>query len=145
METAALSGLSPLVLIAIGIALIAVESIFFSFILFWIGVASIIVGTYSYFDTTLDLKWQLSLIAILSLLLLILLRAKAVELFLKPKDTKQNDNFFNEPGYGVIKDGKVFYKATYWEIDPANNDTYAEGDKVFIQKVHKNIAYLKRK
>lgn len=143
MEAVSLSGLSPLILIAIGIALIALESIFFSFVLFWVGLATIVVGAYSYFDSTLDLKWQLSLIAILSLLLLILLRAKAVELFLKSKDAKQNDNFLNESGYGIIKNSKVFYKATYWDINPEDEHNYVEGDKVFVQKVKKNIAYLK--
>lgn len=144
MDILTLSGLSPLVLIAIGIALVALESILFSFVLFWIGMACIIVGGYSYFDTSLDLKWQLSLISIISMLLLLLLRAKFIELFLKSKDEKQKDDFLNETGYGIIKGTKVYYKATYWDIDPADNTNYKDGEKVFVLKAQKNTAYIKQ-
>ena len=31
--------------------------------------------------------------------------------------TEVSDNFFDEKGIGEIKNSKVFYKGTYWEID----------------------------
>jgi len=144
MENLAFSGLSPLVLLAIGVILIALESLLFSFVLFWFGLAFLIVGGISFFDVTLDLKWQLSLVSIISLALLVLLRAKALNMFLKSKEGENNDNFLNETGYGVIKNGKVFYKATYWEVDPACKITFDDGEKVFVEKAENNIAIIKK-
>lgn len=144
VENLAFSGLSPLVLLSIGVLLIALESLFFSFVLFWFGLAFLIVGAISFFDVSLDLKWQLSLVSIISLALLLFLRAKALEMFLKSKEGENNDNFLNETGYGVIKNEKVFYKATYWDIDPACKVTFTDGEKVFVEKAEKNIAFIKK-
>ena len=144
MESLAFSGLSPLVLLAIGVILIALESLLFSFVLFWFGLSFLIVGGISYLDVSLDLKWQLSLVAIISLALLVFLRAKALKIFLKSKEGENNDNFLNETGYGVIKNGKVFYKATYWDIDPMCKVTFDDGEKVFVQKAEKNIAFIEK-
>ena len=144
MESLAFSGLSPLVLLSIGVILIALESLIFSFVLFWFGIAFIIVGGISFFDVTLDLKWQLSLVAIISLTLLLLLRAKVLKMFLKSKDGENNDNFLNETGYGVIKNGKIFYKATYWDYDPESKIVFDDGEKVFVEKTENNIAFIKK-
>ena len=143
MELVTLSGgIAPLVLLAAGIVLIALESILFSFILLWIGVAFIIVSgiTYAYID--IDLKWQISIISIVSLILLFALRSKFLKIFLKAKGKEHEDNFLSESGYGVIKNQKVYYKATYWDINPADENSYEDEQKVFVQKTEKNIAYI---
>lgn len=143
MELLTLSGgISPLVLLAVGIALIAIESISFSFILLWIGVAFIIVSGISYAYVDIDLKWQISIISIVSLVLLFALRSKFLKIFLKSKDVEHEDNFLSESGYGVIKNQKVYYKATYWDINPADENSYEDEQKVFVQKTEKNIAYI---
>lgn len=135
-------GVSPLVLFAIGIIFIVLESLFFSFVLLWVGIACFIVSGISFVYVDIDLKWQISLISILSLILLLLLRTKSSKLFLKSKEIEHQDNFLNQSGYGVIKDSKVYFKATYWEIDPSDSNEYKNGQKVFIKKTKKNIAYM---
>ncbi len=73
-----LGGLSPLALITIGLVLVALESLFFSFVFLWIGVACFIVSSITFMYVDIDLKWQISLIAIFSLSLLFLLEAENI-------------------------------------------------------------------
>lgn len=136
--------ISPLILIAVGIGLIALEALLFSFIVFWFGMATIIVGLLSYLNIFEDGLWQLSTIAILSMLLLFTMRSKALQLFLKSKDQEYNDNFLNEEGVGVIKESNVYYKATNWRIDPMNKDEFKEGEQVHVLSVKKGIATIKK-
>jgi len=144
MENLAFSGLSPTILVTIGIILIALESLTFSFVVLWFGVAFIIVGGISYLDPSLDLRWQLSLMALISMTLLSVLRTRAMKMMMKTQGKENNDNFLNSPGYGVIKDGKVYYKATYWDIEPGNKESLSEGDEVYVEKTQNNIAYIKQ-
>lgn len=143
METATLSVISPIILIAIGIVLIAIEAITFSFVLFWFGLASIIIGIFSYFFQFSDGLWQLTAIAIVSLLMLFLLRVKVLKKFDKPKDGAVKDNFFNTKGEGVVKDGKVYYKATYWNCDTI--DDFSDGEKVEVVEIKKGKAVIRKK
>jgi len=136
--------ISPLMLIAIGIGLIALEALLFSFVLFWFGVATIIVGVLSYLHIFGDGLWQLSSIAILSMILLFFLRSKVLQLFLKSKDGEHDDNFFNEEGVGVIRNGSLYYKATYWNIDPMNKEKFEDGEQVHVLSINKGIATIEK-
>ena len=144
MENQILNLFSPTILIAIGIGLIVLEVFTFSFVLFWFGLASILVGIISFTSIFTDGLWQLSSIAIIAMALLFLLRLKAMEKFLKSKEKENNDNFFNEKGIGIIKDGKVYYKATYWNIDLVNKDTFVEDEKVTVLGAAKGIATIEK-
>lgn len=144
MESQALSLISPIILIAIGIGLIALEAITFLFVLFWFGVASILVGVLSYIIKFPDGFWQLSVIAIIAMVLLLTLRNKALKVFLKPKSKENNDNFLNEKGVGVIQGDRVYYKATTWNIDSDNGVSFKDKEKVMICRIEKGIAYIKK-
>jgi len=139
-----ISLISPLILIAIGITLIALETLTFTFVMAWFGISFIIVGVLSFMPIFPDGLWQLSVISILSILLLITLRSKILKIFLKPKENENNDDFFNEQGIGVIKSNKVYYKATYWDIDLSDNLTYEENEKVNVIEIKKGTAYIKK-
>jgi len=142
MEAVTLNTISPIGLIAIGIFLIAVEAMTFSFVLFWFGVASVIVGVVSFFFKFSDGLWQLADIGMVALLMLFLLRAKALEKFQKPKDGEIKDNFFNIEGRGTIRNGKVYYKATYWDCDNINN--FSDGEKVEVIEIKKGKAIIRK-
>ncbi|MBT5934655.1 nodulation efficiency protein D [Sulfurimonas sp.] len=144
MESLTLSLISPTILIAIGIGLIAMEALVFTFVFFWFGLAFLTVGVLSYFPLFTDGLWQLSTIAILAILSLILLRAKATDLFLNSQAEKNNDNFLNEKGIGVIKNGKVYYKATYWNIDPTNKESFNEGESVNVLSALKGVVAIEK-
>ena len=109
-----LSIISPTILIVIELFLIVIEVMSFSFISFWFGFSSILIGIATNFIDFNDGLWQIASICILALVLLFSLRTKLMEKFLKSKDQEINDTFLNEKGEGVIKNGKVEYKATYW-------------------------------
>lgn len=142
MENQILSVISPTILVAVGIALIALEAILFSFIAFWFGLATLLVGISSYFFRYGDGLWQLVAISIISLVLLFTLRTKAMELFMKSKDHEHNDDFLNESGEGVIKDGRVYFKATYWKID--SDESFEEGEKVKILSTKGSVASVEK-
>ena len=66
-----------------------------------------------------------------------------MEKFLKSKDQEINDTFLNEKGEGVIKNGKVEYKATYWDIDSKDTD-FKEGEKVIVLSALRNKAKIEK-
>lgn len=138
-----ISIISPTILIAIGLFLIAIEAMSFSFISFWFGLASILIGIATNFIDFNDGLWQIASICILALVLLLSLRTKLMEKFLKSKDQEINDTFLNEKGEGVIKNGKVEYKATYWDIDSKDTD-FKEGEKVIVLSALRNKAKIEK-
>ena len=54
-------------------------------------------------------------------------------------------SFLNEEGIGEIRNSKVYFKGTYWEIDSEEETTFEEGTKVQVIKTYKNFAVIKKK
>ena len=143
MENLTFSLISPAYLSAIGVILIAVEMLTFSFILFWFGIAFLLVAGLSLLNIFPDGLWQLLSIAIIAMAMLVSLRTKALELLLKSKE-ENNDNFLNEAGVGEIKHSKVNYKATYWEIGYEGKETFEEDEKVTVLRTEKGVAFIEK-
>lgn len=142
VQTLILNPIAPAILIGAGIALIAIEALVFSFAIVWFGIGSIIIGAISYVIVFNDGIWQLASIALIAMILLLVLRTKAIKRFLKPKDEEYKDNAYNEKGIGVIKEGKVYYKATYWDVDPRLIEKLEENQKVEVLSVKGSIATI---
>ncbi|OHD98009.1 MAG: hypothetical protein A3E21_03215 [Sulfurimonas sp. RIFCSPHIGHO2_12_FULL_36_9] len=145
MDIQILEPITPMVLIGVGIALIAAESLIFSFFVFWFGIGFILVGILSIFVEFYDGAWQLASVSVIAMILLITLRAKIVDKFL---DVEENQitvqDFLNESGFGVIKENKVYYKATYWNIERDEDVIYEDGEEVYVIRTHKGFAKIKR-
>jgi len=140
-----LNVIDPYILLGIGVILIAFESIITSFILIWFGIGFVLTAFISYVYTFEDGIWQIALASFISLVLLFLLRKKTFKKFLKSEEDI-SDNFLNEKGFGEIKNNKVFYKGTYWEIDPSVDESvFNEGEKVMVTKTYKNSAIITKK
>lgn len=140
-----LSVIDPYILLAIGVALIAFEALIASFVLIWFGFGFILTALISYVYIFSDGLWQIAIASIFSLILLLLFRKKALESFLKSKKDI-SDNFLDEKGIGEIKNSKVFYKATYWDIDSKFDEKeFVEGEKVIVLKTYKNHATIEKK
>jgi membrane protein implicated in regulation of membrane protease activity len=140
-----LSVIDVYILLSIGVALIAFEAVITSFILIWFGIGFVITAVISYIYPFSDGIWQIATASIISLLLLFLLRKKLLESFLKSK-RNISDNFLDEKGIGEIRNSKVFYKATYWDIDSKLDEKeFVEGEKVIVLKTHKNHATIEKK
>ena len=137
--------IDPFILLAIGIALIAFEALIASFVLVWFGVGFVVIAIVSSVYMFSDGIWQIAAASIISLLLLFLLRKKVLEKFLNSRKNI-SDDFLNEKGIGEIRNSKVFYKATYWDIDSnIDEKEFVEGEKVVVLKTHKNTAIIEKK
>jgi membrane protein implicated in regulation of membrane protease activity len=144
MESQALNLLSPITLVAIGIALIALEVFILSFVFAWFGIAAIIIGIVTnYYNFDNSLYWQLASICIVALGLLFSLRTKALAKFLKPEDEEVIDGFYKGEGYGKVKGTQVIYKGTYWEYESEDKD-FKDDEKVIVLSASKNIAIIKK-
>ena len=140
-----LSVIDPYILLAIGVALITFEAVIVSFVLVWFGVGFVLTALISYIYIFGDGIWQIATASLISLILLLLLRKKVLESFLKSKKDI-SDNFLDEKGIGEIKNSKVFYKATYWDIDSKIDEKeFVEGEKVVVLKTHKNHATIEKR
>ena len=140
-----LSVIDPYILLAIGVALIAFEAVIVSFVLVWFGVGFVLTALISYIYIFGDGIWQIATASLISLILLLLLRKKVLESFLKSKKDI-SDNFLDEKGIGEIKNSKVFYKGTYWEIDSSlDAKEFVEGEKVEVLKTSNNMATIQKR
>lgn len=143
-QTMLLEVINPYVLLGIGVVLIGLEAIVSSFILIWFGLGFLITALISVAYNFTDGVWQLGIVSIISLLFIVFLRKKTLEKFLQSKE-KITDNFLEGSGIGTIKNDKVFFKGTYWEIDPSSEEfEYEEGQKVTVLKTSKNYAMIEK-
>lgn len=137
-----LSAMDFYTLISIGVVLVALEVFLYSFIAIWFGFGFVFIGFISIFYSFPNLYAQLGAVSVFSLLFLLFFR----KLFLKrfSKSQKEiSDNFFNSSGIGEFKQGKVFYKGTFWELDPNFDSTkLVENQKINVLKVEQNIAFV---
>ena len=123
--------MSAWIFIAVGIVCVIAEVLFMDFTLIFFGIGFLSVGILSFF---VGFSWQIQLLlaAVLSVVLLMLLKKRVKTAFFKPKE-KLEDNFLNESGVGEIKNGMVYYKSTFWKSDEIAN--LNEGDKVKVKGV----------
>lgn len=140
-----LSLIDPYILLAIGILFVAFEAMLGSFVIIWFGIGFGITAFISNFYTFSDGIWQLATVSFISIILLLVFRKKVLETILKSK-IEISDDFLNERGIGEIKNSKVFYKGTYWEIDSEiKTDNFEEGEKVIVLKTSKNNATIQKR
>ncbi len=133
------------VLLGIGVVLIGLEAIITSFVLVWFGFGFLITALITVLYNFPNGTWQLAIVGVVSLFFIVILRKKVLRKFLASQEDI-SDNFLNEEGFGEIKNQKVFYKGTYWEIDSSlDKKDFQEGEKVLISKTFKNRATISKK
>ena len=125
-------------MLAAGVALIALEFMLGSFFVLFFGLGFLAVGVLGFF---IDIAWeyQILLIAIVSLVLLFALR-KPLKAKFNSHENELKDDFLNESGDGEIREGMVYYKGTLWRYD----GNLAEGTKVRVQGTKGNKVVLQR-
>jgi membrane protein implicated in regulation of membrane protease activity len=131
--------ISSIILISIGIGLVSLEAILYSFFIVWFGFGFIIIGMINYFYIFSSGFVQIGSASVVAIVLMFLLKQKLIESLKKAEDIKED--FFNEGGIGIVKNGMVFYKGTYFEI--ISSKEYKENQKVDIEKIEKNKAFLR--
>lgn len=84
------------------------------------------------------MELQIILIAIISLVLLIIFK-----FFVKTEKVENyDDDFLNTQGEGVVKNGMIYYKGSFWQT--TDNLTLKEGEIVKIEKIHNNKVKIKQ-
>lgn len=123
--------MSAWIFIALGIVFIIAEVLFLDFTFIFFGIGFLSVGVLSFF---VNFSWQIQLLlaAVLSVVLLVLLKKRVKTAFFKPKE-KLEDNFLDESGVGEIKNGMVYYKSTFWKSDEISH--LKDGEKVRVKGV----------
>ena len=123
--------MSAWIFVALGIGFIIAEVLFMDFTLIFFGIGFLSVGILSFF---VGFSWQIQLLlaAMLSIMLLVMLKKRIKTAFFKSKE-KLEDNFLDESGVGEIKNGMVYYKSTFWKSEEIAN--LKDGDKVQVKGV----------
>jgi len=144
-QTMLLEVFNPYILLGIGVVLIGLEALIASFVIIWFGLGFILTAFISMGYDFSDGVWQLACVSIISIVLIFALRKKALEKFLKPEE-EITDNFLSEGGIGEIKNGKVFFKGTYWEIDSdIDEKQFEDGEKIEVIETSRNSAKIRKK
>jgi len=132
--------ISPAYLLALGILLIGLEAITFSFILFFIGVGFVLVGGVSYLYSFESGLVQIAVAFVIALVLIFALRNYLLEKLSKPSEAKEERTHIS--GVGYVQDGAVKFDGTYWKTD-ADLSKYSDGQRVEVLNVVDNKVVLK--
>lgn len=136
-----LEPLSIPILLTIGVVLIGLEMVLGSFYILWFGIGFFVVGAVEYFIPFSGAMYQIATALVISLVLLFTLKRR-VKMILGKNEKEIKDDFLNEKGVGVIKEGMIFYKGTLWEYEPKNLHV-KEGLHVEVLKTKGNIATIR--
>ena len=128
-------------LLAIGILLIGLEALTFTFVLFFLGIGFVFVSVISYFYMFDNGAIQVASAFVLALIFALILRKTLMKKLLKPKKDKEERAHVS--GVGFVEDGSVKFDGTYWKtLDDLSK--YKNGDEVKIKDVKDNMVVLER-
>lgn len=128
-------------LLAIGIVLIGLEALMFSFFLFPIGLGFIIVSFLNLYFMQFDTMFgQIAAALVLGLIFILLLRKKFI--YWMSKSSSRKEDKIHIRGIGIVDGEQIKFEGTYWNT---NDDlsSYNSGDKVEIE-ILKNKAIIKK-
>ena len=124
-------------LIAIGIALIGLEALLFSFVAFFLGLGFIAVGFINMFYPFSNLLEQIAFAFGIALILAFLLRKPLMQ-YLSRSQEKEKPTLKTK-GIGIIEDGMIRFEGTYWntldDISDLPNNTKVEVIDIVDNKV----------
>jgi len=126
-------------LFALGIILIGLEALLFSFVLLWIGIGFIVVALLSYMMLFESGYAQIAVAVSIGLLLVLALRKWSMNLVNKTED--HTEEKIHKGGVGVIDGGMIKMNGTYWQSDD-DLSGYKDGDRVEVIDIVNNKAKL---
>jgi len=129
-------------LLAIGILMIGLEALIFSFFLFPIGLGFLIVAFLELWILDYDsLFSQMATGLVLGLLITLLFRKMFIKLLGKSGNDKEEQ--IHTSGIGIIDGKQIKFEGTYWNTDD-DLSPYKDGDRVNIEII-KNRAVISSK
>ena len=127
-------------LLAIGIVLIGLEALVFSFFLFPVGLGFLVVALTHLWIFNFDgLFSQLATVVSIGLAVTLLFRKKFIQMLGKSSSSKEEQ--IHKGGVGVVDGTQIKFEGTFWNSDD-DLSGYSDGDKVDIVII-KNKAVLK--
>ena len=126
-------------LLAIGIVLIGIEALFFSFFLIWIGIGFLLVAVLSYFGLYENGIAQIATACAIGLALVFALRKWSMDMLNKTQGNTEERAHIR--GTGTISNGMVEMDGTYWHSDD-DLSGFTDGDKVEVINVVNNKVKL---
>lgn len=133
------------IMLTIGVVLLGIELMIASFVVIFIAIAFLIVGLAGFFVAWPSGEIQLLVTIVLSAVLTLTLRKTFMKGMSKedlPLETMESGDF----GEIVEHDGdfRVEYKGTTWAIRVVDDSELKVGDEVVVEKLHNNMAYIKK-
>ena len=126
-------------LLALGIILIGIEALLFSFVLLWIGMGFLVVAVISYFEFFESGYAQIAVAVSIGLVLVLLLRKWSMKLINKTEDDSEEK--IHSGGIGIIEGGMIKMNGTYWQSDE-DLSGFKDGDRVEVVDIVNNKAIL---
>ncbi len=128
-------------LIAIGIALIGVEALLFSFVFFFFGVGFVVVGIVALWYPFGSFFTQAATASVIALIFALLFRKRLLETFTKSQTTPEER--VHTQGFGIIEDGMVKFDGSYWQsVDDLT--PFQNGERVRVVDVVDNKVVIKK-
>jgi len=127
-------------LLAIGILMIGLEALVFSFFFVWLGFGFIVVAILSYFGLFDNGIAQLAASVSIGLVLVFALRKWSMNMINKTQDDREEK--IHQSGIGTIDKGMIKMGGTYWQSDD-DLSVYKDGDKVEVIDIVNNKAKIK--
>jgi membrane protein implicated in regulation of membrane protease activity len=126
-------------LLAIGIVMIGLEAMIFSFFLVWLGVGFVIVAGLSYFGLFESGTAQIATAVSIGLVLVFVLRKWSMNMVNKTEDDSEEK--IHKGGVGTVDKGMMKLDGTFWQTDD-DLSGYKDGDKVEVADIINNKAKL---
>ena len=127
-------------LLAIGILLIGLEALIFSFVLFFFGIGFIVVALISQFYLFDNGLVQVAVAFVFALLFAGVFRKNLLQKI--SQESKEVEERAHVSGFGTVEEGMVKFHGTYWK-SVEDISTYEEGSKVEVVDVVDNMVVLK--
>lgn len=131
--------ISPSYLLAIGILLIGLEALTFSFVLFFVGIGFVVVSGISMFYEFDNGMIQIAVASVIALVSALSLRGYMLEKLSSPSEVKEKKTHIS--GVGFVEDGTIKFDGTYWKT-LSDISSYKDGDQVDIVEVVDNMVVL---
>ena len=126
-------------LLALGIVLIGLEALLFSFVLLWIGIGFIVVALLSSMGIFESGYVQIAVAVSIGLVLVLALRKWSMNLINKSEDDTEEK--IHKGGIGVIDGGMIKMNGTYWQSDD-DLSGFSDGDRVEVIDIVNNKAKI---
>ena len=128
-------------LLALGIILIGIEALIFSFVLLWIGIGFLVVAVISYFEFFDSGYAQIAVAVSIGLVLVLLLRKWSMTLINKTEDDTEEK--IHKSGVGIIEGGMIKMNGTYWQSDD-DLSGFKDGDRVEVIDIVDNKTIIEK-